>query len=238
MFRPLPETASANEVRVISRHPLVLRYLSKLISKCAGKSTSFELIDSRALTSTTTNTLNIIIIIDLAAIPCSADLVVKLLRANPRRRLLAILNSSDFSDSHIYRLLCLGVEGVVRADESIETELPKALAAMFDDQVWIPQQLLTRYTRETKTLRWIREAPTIGLTAREGQVLEILLRGFSNKEIASVVRTSERTVKYHVSNIFRKLGVGKRTELVGALKELSSDSVLHVPNTSPIHSGS
>jgi two-component system, NarL family, response regulator LiaR len=52
------------------------------------------------------------------------------------------------------------------------------------------------------------------LTVREMEVLNLLARGLTNKEIAAQLFVTERTVKFHVSSIFRKLGAGNRTEAV------------------------
>jgi DNA-binding NarL/FixJ family response regulator len=56
----------------------------------------------------------------------------------------------------------------------------------------------------------LREA----LTPREMEVLELVAQGLQNKEIASALVISERTVKFHVSSIMGKLGAGNRTEAV------------------------
>ncbi len=50
------------------------------------------------------------------------------------------------------------------------------------------------------------------LSAREVEVLEEIVRGKSNKEIAGVLRISEATVKSHINNILSKLGVTDRTQ--------------------------
>jgi len=66
-------------------------------------------------------------------------------------------------------------------------------------------------------LRRVRgEAPTGGpsLTPREREVLQALARGLGNKQIAAQLGVSERTVKFHVSSLFEKLGAGNRTEAV------------------------
>jgi DNA-binding CsgD family transcriptional regulator len=54
---------------------------------------------------------------------------------------------------------------------------------------------------------------TIPLTDRERQVMELLLRRMSNREIGTILRISERTVKFHVGNILTKLQVTSRREL-------------------------
>jgi DNA-binding NarL/FixJ family response regulator len=52
------------------------------------------------------------------------------------------------------------------------------------------------------------------LTVREGQVLELLADGLSNKLIASRLGVSDETVKFHLSSVFGKLGASNRTEAV------------------------
>ena len=52
------------------------------------------------------------------------------------------------------------------------------------------------------------------LTPRERSVLELIVEGRRNLEIAAALEISERTVKFHVTGLFAKLGVSSRTQLV------------------------
>lgn len=56
--------------------------------------------------------------------------------------------------------------------------------------------------------------PNERLSVREGQVMRLLRNGLQNKEIASTLGISTRTVKAHVSRLLKKFGVGSRTEFV------------------------
>ena len=57
-----------------------------------------------------------------------------------------------------------------------------------------------------------REGHSSGLTRREVEILELLERGCSNKQIGQTLFISEKTASVHVSNILRKLGVSSRLE--------------------------
>jgi len=66
-------------------------------------------------------------------------------------------------------------------------------------------------TRLMERVAGVSTAPT-QLTEREREVLQLLAQGKTNKEIAAALVIAERTVKFHVSSILAKLGVGNRTE--------------------------
>ena len=59
-----------------------------------------------------------------------------------------------------------------------------------------------------------RHAPSVDLTPREAEVLALLARGRTNRQIGSELFISEKTASVHVSNILAKLGAGSRTEAV------------------------
>jgi NarL family two-component system response regulator LiaR len=61
---------------------------------------------------------------------------------------------------------------------------------------------------------------TLGITARELEILTLIAGGFSNREIAAQLFVSENTVKTHCARVFDKLGAARRTQAVQRGKEL------------------
>jgi ATP/maltotriose-dependent transcriptional regulator MalT len=61
---------------------------------------------------------------------------------------------------------------------------------------------------------------TLGITARELEILSLIARGLSNREIATQLFVSENTVKTHCARAFDKLGAARRTQAVQRGKEL------------------
>ncbi|HEU5486657.1 MAG TPA: response regulator transcription factor [Microlunatus sp.] len=60
--------------------------------------------------------------------------------------------------------------------------------------------------------RQVRPAPSTALTKREGEVLDLVRSGLSNRAIARQLKISERTVKAHLTNIFQRIGVQDRMQ--------------------------
>jgi DNA-binding NarL/FixJ family response regulator len=115
------------------------------------------------------------------------------------------------------RALFLGVKGVVVTSGSWQNEVPHAVNAVLEGKFWISHDVLGEYARRTSANHRHRSgnvAPDSYLTAREEQIMGLLLKGDSNKEIANALGISERTVKYHVSNILQKSQASSRRDLL------------------------
>lgn len=75
-------------------------------------------------------------------------------------------------------------------------------------------------TKETTTEIKHQKIKELEITSREYEVLELIAKGFSNKEIADTLFLSESTIKTHVSNLLTKLNAKRRTQAVQIAQEL------------------
>ena len=121
-----------------------------------------------------------------------------------------LLMAYPLDESECMRWLFRGAWGMVPFDR-YERDLPRAVRRLAEGQLWFPAPVVMRWMRISEARR--ASAYRISLSKREKQVMELLLRRFSNKEIAEIVGVSERTVKFHVSNVLNKLQVNSREEL-------------------------
>jgi len=106
-----------------------------------------------------------------------------------------------------------GLRGVLPADlspEQLAAALQAAASGLF---VLHPTQAQEWLPAEGASPRTVDE-PVESLTRREREVLQMLVGGLGNKEIAARLGISEHTVKFHVASILGKLGAGSRTEAV------------------------
>ncbi len=90
-------------------------------------------------------------------------------------------------------------------------ELCEAIKAAAAGQVRLAPEAAARLMREVRTPA-SPESLTESLTERETEVLELLARGKANKQIARELFVAMSTVKTHVNNLYRKLGISSRTQ--------------------------
>lgn len=107
-------------------------------------------------------------------------------------------------DADIHRALEAGARGYLLKD-AVRTQVADAIRTVHRGGRVVPPPVAQRLAEFT---------PRLDLTAREQEVLELMARGLSNREIAGVIGRTEATVKVHVLHILSKLGVGDRTGAV------------------------
>jgi DNA-binding NarL/FixJ family response regulator len=97
-------------------------------------------------------------------------------------------------------------------------EIGAAVAAILAGGIWLPEAASAAYLDESESAlaQGIAE-----LTPQQRRVLMLLTEGKSNKQIAFEIAVTEATVKAHLSQIFRKLGVKSRTQAVISARRLT-----------------
>ena len=118
-------------------------------------------------------------------------------------------------DSDIRGALAAGASGYLLKDVEGD-ELVLAIRAIHAGRRYLPDEVAQRLAERSATPE---------LTPRELEVLELLVKGLSNKRIAEVLDFTEFTSKAHVRNIIGKLGVGDRT---GAVTEAIQRGIVHL----------
>lgn len=136
------------------------------------------------------------------------ELLKKIRMENDKTRILILTIHNEVE--YLSKAVEIGVNGYVLKD-SESSELKKAIQAVNRGECYIQPSiaplLLEASNKEDK------QDDTIGvLSSREHEVLKLIAEGLFNKEIAYKLSISEKTVKNHVSNIFKKIGVSDRTQ--------------------------
>lgn len=131
----------------------------------------------------------------------------------------AVLISDVSTSDESLRWILKGFWGLVPYSRYQE-DLGRAVRQVAAGQLWFPPQAVIRWMQSTDVRRVSSSVP--GLTWREREVTDLLERRLSNKEIACVLRISERTVKFHVGNVLAKLRVHSRLELTKVWTRLRS----------------
>jgi two-component system, NarL family, response regulator LiaR len=114
--------------------------------------------------------------------------------------------TSVLEDASVTGAVRAGAIGYLLKDADAE-ELHRAIRGAAEGRVQLAPEAAARLMREVSA----PENPE-ALTERETEVLKLLARGKANKQIASELFVEEKTVKSHVLNILRKLGVQSRTQ--------------------------
>src|SRR5579875_72418 len=138
---------------------------------------------------------------------------IKQLNSQTRVLLLSTLDREEL----LYESLRAGADGYVLKDIAPD-ELAQAIRTVARGELVIQPQIAGRLiSRFGQQARGNPAHET--LTAREQEVLQLLARGLRNKEIAARLFVSERTVNFHLANIYQKLNVSGRTEALSKAHE-------------------
>ena len=134
----------------------------------------------------------------------------KILSLLPRTRVLILTVHTD--DAHVFQGIKAGAQGYILKDCTPE-DLTRAIRAVHAGDTIMSQDIARKMLTTFEGIRSNAEI-TPSLTERELEVIKALAQGKSNKEIARALDISEKTVRNHASNIYKKLHIFDRTQAV------------------------
>lgn len=127
-----------------------------------------------------------------------------------RMKLKVLILTVHNEVEYLLKAVDIGVDGYILKD-SESAELKKAISLVLSGESYIQPSLIPALNSRL-VARDVDKEKIESLTRRELEVLIQVANGMFNKEIATVLNISERTVKNHISNIFKKIEVSDRTQ--------------------------
>ncbi|HYL65359.1 MAG TPA: response regulator transcription factor [Candidatus Methylomirabilis sp.] len=204
----------AAQVQVLSAHPLLIRAVERLVGEARDFSAQNLPPASTEAEAISLGSFARLFLLDACSLRTDLGRLAQRCRARaPGSKFLALLAPENGGIAEMLRLFFWGIDGFVELHSAWETELPAAMRSILAGQVWLPRPVMVAYIARMRSLLDAQVLPGHSLTAREGQVLLLLMRRLANKEISSALGISERTVKFHVSNILSKLQLQDRRGL-------------------------
>lgn len=199
------KTAISIRILLVDDHPVVRAGLASMLSTipglavCGAASTgeeALQLIDSQQPD---------VLLLDLRMPGMNGIELLKVTRAKPFPPKALVLTSYE-SDEEIYRAIEAGAQGYL-LKSTPQAEIVAAIQAVHAGRHYIPPRIAARLAE-----RMVRSA----LTQRELEILEMVVRGLTNKQIGNALQISENTARNHINSIIRKLDVSGRTEAATA----------------------
>lgn len=147
-----------------------------------------------------------VVLMDLRMPEMDGLTAIRLLRER-RPEIEVVALTSVLEDASVVGAIRAGAMGYLLKDTQAE-ELCRAIHAAAAGQVQLSPEAAARLMREVRAPR----SPLEGLSERELEVLGLLARGLTNRELAERLSITEKTVKSHVGSLMAKLGVSSRTQ--------------------------
>lgn len=188
---------------MIDDHPIVRFGLSALL----GLQEDIEVVgtagDGAAALAMLKETPADIVLVDLRMSQMSGiETLQKLSQVAPKARAI-VLSSFEF-DEEIHAAVKAGAQGYVHKEASA-AEILVAIRTVFGGKQAFPHRIAERLANDHMSA---------GLSDREREVLELVARGLTNKEVAATLGLSQFTVRNHLNHATEKLDVSDRTEAI------------------------
>jgi len=212
------------KILLVDDHALIRDALRSVLQELAPDATVLEASDCRQAMRLIGEHPDLhLIVLDLNLPDRDGFAVVADLRKHHATISIVVLSAFHDRDN-VLRALDLGALGFIPKSSPREV-MANALRLVFSGGVYIPPEALARTdATPAQAAQGRRVSPAdLRLTARQMEVLALMMQGKSNKAISRILDTAEPTVKHHVTAILKALKVANRTEAVIAVGALGWD---------------
>ncbi len=136
--------------------------------------------------------------------------VLQVLKDKKKENIKVLILTVHNEVEYLLKAVDIGIDGYILKDAE-SAELKKAISVIVNGESYIQSNLIPALNSRL-VARDVDKDKIESLTGRELEVLILVSNGMFNKEIATSLDISERTVKNHISNIFKKIEVADRTQ--------------------------
>lgn len=199
------------ELVIADEHPVFLRGLANLFKGQPDIKVVAQCSDGHAALAAIRTHAPDIAMIDIAMPGLDGLAVLEAVSAE-RRPTRILLLASELSDTQMMNAVAGGAKGIVFKTSSAE-EIARSVRRVAAGKYQFPRELAEAMRRRRRKRPKVQRA----LTPREVEVTRLVIKGLSNKEIGRQMQLSEGTVKIHLHNIYKKLGVANRTALAALM---------------------
>jgi DNA-binding NarL/FixJ family response regulator len=147
-------------------------------------------------------------LIDAESLPIRLSECVYWLRYSlPKSRILVI--ASDLAIGDVCELVAAGIQGVLSYKEVAKCLNP-AIQSIMAGRLWLRRDILEQFAHYSSSSLALNNRKRSIITPQETRVIALLRQKYSNKEIGTALGITERTVKFHLANVFTKVGAHDR----------------------------
>lgn len=210
------EPGEAVRVLIADDHAIVRQGLRSILESEEGIEVIGEAIDGEDAVAKVADMLPDVVLMDISMPKLTGvQAVWRIAQNTPSAKVIILTNYDD--DDLIYESTKAGAVGYLMKDvppERLTQAIRAAAEGYFLISPKVGRRMMDEFTRTSESRLKLAEDLTATLTAREKEVLELITKGHSNKEIADILFIAEKTVKTHISNILSKLHVTNRSQAI------------------------
>ncbi len=211
---PRFNTSNKIKVAVLASYAIVNKSLQSLIEQCGNKiSVSAIAADSDELLEKVSETKPDIVLVCLMDDQKETiEVIPNIIKISPDTR--AVVLTKPNGQHNPTEVLKKGAMGIVGMNQSANV-LVRAIEQVSEGETWLSQKLISQLLDKNSERKNKKNQPKgDALTKRELEVVSMIGKGLTNKEIAQTLFISEATVRHHLSSIYGKLRVNDRLNLV------------------------